>query len=635
MWRDHQDPNKIIGLRFGDKTLYGIIDIDAGSPYHPAENFSGFKDVLAALEEIGLCRPAIQQSSDSEGIHIYYFLPELLPTFWLANAIKFALEDTGLQLRCGQLESFPNVKAYSKHGKSLYNGCRLPLQAGSYLLDDDAQRISDDLTQFLDAADVAAANQDLTALKKALAAAKKRFKRRFTSSTSTDTDRRKREIKDLIAQGWTGHHQTNNLLIKIANDAIFWEDLHGEALVNCIVETAIALPGYKQYCRHQHEIRKRAAEVAKMADGYWTRYCSYPERSGRSYEATFNQQGQQNNIVEFSPPNRANIQRSQQAAERIQQAVDHLKATNMLFAGATARAAAIIATVKELTNEGISLRTLHKPFHLPLWHPGHQETPEPAQGEVFYPVLDTDLDQETPEPAQGEVFYPVFPNEVSVCEVCLSETPQRVSEEVEEVFVLVQEEEREEEVLATIPISAPATAIKFPMVDNPADSIRLGREFVAAKVSAAKSVKSLEQDEGRRFSDEERSRCLEIATYRFLWESNDPLWMDEVREWFATNPRSLSEPPFTITSTDGAQAWMDFHFQPVENLPETLPQPAELLSESPQFKVGDHVHFEDCPVYCSWMNPFTVSDIEDGKAWLAYYFEPVAMFKLTKWIDCS
>jgi hypothetical protein len=54
------------------------------------------------------------QSSDRGGIHIYFFLPEPMPTFKLACAIKFALFDAGVVLQPGEIESFPNVKAYSK-----------------------------------------------------------------------------------------------------------------------------------------------------------------------------------------------------------------------------------------------------------------------------------------------------------------------------------------------------------------------------------------------------------------------------------------------------------------------------------------------------------------------------------------
>ncbi|MCY7284268.1 MAG: hypothetical protein LH679_12715 [Cyanobacteria bacterium CAN_BIN43] len=617
LWRVHQDPNELIGLRFGNQTRYCLIDIDRGSEYHPANNSSKFKDVLAALENIGLCRSIFITSSSSDGIHVYYFLPELLPTFGLASAIKFALEDTGLQLRCGQLESFPNVKVYSKHGKSLYNACRLPLQVGSYFLDDDAQPLTDDLTQFLNAADVAATHQDLTALKKAITAAKKRPKRKHLASVSDDVHKRSREIQELIAQGWTGSGQTNDLLIKIANDAVFWKDLHGEALVDHIEATAIALPGYKQHCRHQHEIRKRAAEVAKMADGYWTPYCSYPERSGRSYQANF---GQQNNIVKF-PANQANVESSQQAAKRIQQAVDHLKITAMLPAGVTARVAAIKVTYEKLFSKVISLETLYRPCHKSLWHPGYQELLEPAQGETLRAVLDTDSDQGSLKPAQGETLRAVSPNEVSACEVCLPETPQRVSEEVEEVFVLVQEGECEGEFLPTAlsqtlqlvaaaaptiseqPV-APTLTSPIPVADDPKTTRRLIRIFLDANNRAEKAVKQQQSLSQKRLSYEERSRLLTAAKMRFLWESGEPLWIDEVKKWATADPSIF---------------------------PEALPQPAESASEFLPLEVGDRIWWDNCPGHCYSMNPFTIIAINGEMASLDVYSKPVLMSQLRRW----
>lgn len=633
LWRNYEDPDELIGLRFGNETRYCLIDIDRGSAYHPANDFSGYKDVLAALENIGLCRPSVVRSSDSDGIHVYYFLPELLSSFNLACAVKFALEDTGLQLRDGQLESFPNVKAYD----SIYNGCRLPLQAGSYLLDDDAQPLTNnDLTHFLNAADVAATHQDIKALKKALIVARKRFKSRRTPNPSTNVQRIKREIQELIAEGWTGRGQTNDLLIKIANDAVFWLGLHGEALIDHIEATAIAAPGYKEHCRHQHEIRKRAAEVAEMADGYWVKYCNHPDRNGRSYQVNFGRQGQQNNIIKF-PTNQANTERSQQAAERIQQAVDHLKTTAMLPAGVTARAAAIKVTYEELFGKVISLETLYRPCHKSLWHPGCQESLEPAQGETLRAALNADCDQESLEPAQGGILRAVPPNEVCVCETCLSETPQKVSDKAEAVAAVVQEGEREGEIL---PVALPRTpqpvekaaptAPEQPVAPTalpavPARSFVSPREclskvtkredlsrmtplLVKANIGARKNLEQLPPVKKQSLTREEREQREIIAAWKILWECGEPLWMDKARDFAIANP---------------------------EALPEALPQPAESATESLPLKVGDRIWWDNCPGHCHSMNPFTIIAINGDMASLDVYSKPVPMSQLRRWIDSS
>jgi hypothetical protein len=71
----------ILGLRFGSETRYALIDIDHGSSYHPENNLENFQAVLGAAEKIGLCRNMFVRSSDSEGLHIYFFLPEPVPSF--------------------------------------------------------------------------------------------------------------------------------------------------------------------------------------------------------------------------------------------------------------------------------------------------------------------------------------------------------------------------------------------------------------------------------------------------------------------------------------------------------------------------------------------------------------------------
>jgi hypothetical protein len=162
LWAIYKDPKAIVGLRFGRETRYALIDIDRGSDYHPDNAPERFQLVLIAAEKIGLCRHMIVQSSESGGLHVYFFLSEPVPTFGLACALKFALLDEGLQLHAGQLEIFPNVKPYSKAKPTDYNGHRLPLQAGSWLLDADKAPVTQDISQFLDWADQDATQQDIT-----------------------------------------------------------------------------------------------------------------------------------------------------------------------------------------------------------------------------------------------------------------------------------------------------------------------------------------------------------------------------------------------------------------------------------------------------------------------------------------
>ncbi len=369
LWATYKDPNIILGLRFGSETRYALIDIDRGSDYHPNNDPEKFQLILQAAEKIGLCRHLPVQSSSSGGLHIYFFLSEPVPTLGIASAIKFALLDEGLQLSGGQLEIFPNVKPYSKGKPTNYNGHRLPLQAGSYLLDSDLQPLTNDISRFLEVASMQATKQDMSELKEAIAAAQQRQKLSYLPHTTSKAEVWKRHLETRIREGWTASGQTNELLKDIGTYGVVWLALSGQQLTNYIEKTTINAPGYQQYCSHQHEIGVRAREWAVAAESFYVPYCSYPERS-RTYSDTFNKDtssGAANNAVPFGE--RLNEQRSTQAQERVKNALSHLDATNTLPTAATARAKALIATTKQLFGVTVSHKTLYKPSYLNLWHP--------------------------------------------------------------------------------------------------------------------------------------------------------------------------------------------------------------------------------------------------------------------------
>ncbi len=376
LWEMYKDPNRILGLRFGRETRYALIDIDKDSSYHPDNNSENFRAVLGAAEKIGLCRNMFVRSSESGGLHIYFFLPESVPTFGLACAIKFALLDEGLQLGCGQLEIFPNVKAYSKNKPTNYNAHRLPLQVGSYLLNSDCQPVTNNISLLLDWADQDARHQDMEELKEAIAVAVPRQKATSYNRRSTSKAQEwKRHLESRIAQGWTGEGQTNDLLADIVCYGIVWKGLSSPALIDYVVETAINSPGYSEYCSHQHQIRQRAAEWvhSTLSNQFYTPYLSIPPRSS-TYKETYGEVtnlGAANNVVPFR--NAINEERSAKAMERVKEAIAYLEATNTLPTTATTRTLAIAQTTKALFDTTISRTTLYKPNYLPLWHPKYRE----------------------------------------------------------------------------------------------------------------------------------------------------------------------------------------------------------------------------------------------------------------------
>jgi len=624
LWREYRNPDTLIGLRFGDTTRYCVIDIDSGSSYHPANDVTQFKSVLGALETIGLCRPLLIRSSDSEGIHVYYFLPEPAPTFNLACAVRLALEDAGLYLRPGQLEIFPNTKAYSKGAPSDYNGHRLPLQAGSYWLDDDAQPITNDLARFLDAADTAAACQDLVTLRRAIAAASKNRRRlTFVPSSSEKAARWKRHLEERIAEGWTAHHQTNELLKDFAVYGHVFLHLKDDALTDYVEATAKAAPGYKRWCRHQHEIHRRAAERSRGVDnGFYVPYRGIPKRD-RSYRENF--ESPQNNIVSFE--NSANVKSREQAADRIRQAIAHLEATDTLPKSATARAAAIIATVKELSGKGISISTLHQPYHLYLWHPQQRKSPEPAQGELFRPAPESVPHQESPEPAQGELFRPTPLYEGLGAGEGLPEPPSRGGGSQPLTPPLEQQGESEGENslfgpqppqdidwsaryvdLFGTPQPELKPAPKMPTLpDDPAATRRLTRIWLEATKHAKKAVSASAFHEKRIFSREEQLQRETAAKMRYLWDSGEPLLIAEVKAWAEAHPGILPE---------------------VERAEKSAATTDSTIAKQPQLKVGDRVQWDGCPAHCAWANPFTITAIECDSVWLDLYSLPVPLAQL-------
>ena len=414
LWDTYCDSSHLLGLRFGKETRYALLDIDRGSRYHFLNDLKQFKSILEICEGIGLCRPLVIQSSDSGGIHIYFFLPEPIPTFKLACAIRFALLEAGVLLQPGEIESFPNVKAYAKNFPSNYNAHRLPLQVGSVLLDDDFEPLTNNLAWFLDLADTAAACQDLTELAAAISKSYQRQSRTYTPSISNRAQEWKSHLENRSIQGWTGKSQTNELLKDFATYGVVWLALKGQALVDHVVATAINAPGYQQFCSHQHETRQRAIDWSKAAETYYSPYCSHPNRNN-PYKQTFDP-NPTNNIVDF--PNRANAQRHQQTQERIRQVVAYLEEKGTLPAAATARSTAIISASIALHGIGVSQTTLHKQTYLPLWHPKHHvklgviTTPEPNRAistqleieQIPDPTLEPKSLQTPPRQGKGENY---------------------------------------------------------------------------------------------------------------------------------------------------------------------------------------------------------------------------------------
>jgi len=343
------DPTEILGVRFDHATEYGLLDIDVGSQYHPKQNPSAITELQIALETIGITRTFLVRSSWSDGLHLYFPLNGAVNTFNLAVGVKFCLQTQGFEVKEGELEIFPNDKSYGVVTKILYKGHRLPLQpdTGSWLLDDDLQAVSNQLSDLFRVWDTASIGQDMAELNSALLIARQN---RLTKPRRrlNNIEVWRRDLELLIAEGWTGAHQTNHLLKQIGCYGVVFEELSGDALIKYIRETATAAPGYARWCDHQRQIEVRSRSWARAVEKYYWPLGTHAKARTTSKVVPFNQQ------------------RSKTAQEEIQTAIAILEDDDRLPKTITARAQAI----SELA--GTSLGTLYR--HKGLWHPKHQKT---------------------------------------------------------------------------------------------------------------------------------------------------------------------------------------------------------------------------------------------------------------------
>lgn len=344
----------LYGVRFGRQTCYIMIDIDMGSAYHPRRDYLAFERLLGTLEPLGLVRPVICTSSTSGGLHIYFPLQQPYPAWELAVVVKALVERDGFRLAPGLLETFPNARPFSNGGHlSLYNGHRLPLQQGSYLLNRDLEPVYSTQTIFTEHWQHAAKANDIEQdiYQQTLSWAQRR-----TYRVSAKAEKFLNDLNAEIELGWTGPGQTNRLLGRIAMRSYIFGHLlgapiplSGEALVQNIIQVATNLSGYVTWCRHQHELGKKAKDWARAIEAS-DRYYPYGS-SGQCTLAT----------SEATVP--WHEQQARQARERIRQALASLLEQNRLPIGIKER---FIVLTQEF---GIGGSTLYR--YKELWHPNH------------------------------------------------------------------------------------------------------------------------------------------------------------------------------------------------------------------------------------------------------------------------
>lgn len=374
----------LYGVRFGAETHYCLLDIDVGSIYHPKQDPFAISRIAAVLEPLGLVSYIACTSSYSGGIHLYFPFQQVQSSWQLTQALGCLLENAGFKLQPGQLEVFPNPKPYATDGPlSLFNAHRLPLQIGSYLLNEEFQPIWSNCQNFVSQWKLAQQRNDMDSktLKQILKQAKRKH-----FGISGKAEKFINDLNTEIELGWTGFGQTNRLLGRITMRAYIFhhilsggEPLKGEALVSEIVETARSLPGYQEWCRHQHEIEHRAEEWARCIEN--SHYFHFGAQSKKPKPEL--QDPELTAAIDQSPS--WNQRQSAATRDRIRRAIADLLEKNSLPIRATARFQALL-------KYGIGGASLYR--HRDLWHPN---------------CFDIGLNQDLANPVEPPVENPLDP----------------------------------------------------------------------------------------------------------------------------------------------------------------------------------------------------------------------------------
>lgn len=384
---------ELVGVRFKSgkegTTSYALIDVDIGSQYHPQQNSFAVQAIIGALEEIGICRHIKVRSSASGGLHLYLPLPQRFNCYKLAMVLQQVLERHEFQIKSGQLEIFPNVKT----PRSNYMAHRLPLQIGSFVLDDEFQPLHNSIKQLTQTWSTSAESQDLARLTEIISSTKW-----HQPSRSRDLGEWQQRLETSFSQGFTRKGQTNDLVKESCIYLRVFKGLSWDEIETSAHAMIVALPGYQKYCGHQREIKKRIQEWVKTN-----------RKSNRYYPAHSFPKATK---IPKAPSNEA---RSLDALKRIQEAIVYLVESETLPDAVKERQ----NRIREVAKCGT--KTLWK--YKELWHPHFQ-----VQGCVTKDLL---IVSGTPETFDNE-HNPLIDKQLR----CVTRDKSMVSMDFEEIPVI-------------------------------------------------------------------------------------------------------------------------------------------------------------------------------------------------------
>jgi len=486
----------LYGVRFGHETQYCLIDIDAGSLYHPTRDRHAIRRIRAALESLGLVSSILCTSSYSGGLHLYFPFDEPQESWALALVIDALLNNAGFKPALGQLEIFPNVREYVTDGKPhLFAAHRLPMQAGSYLLDEEFQPLPSNQATFVLQWEYAQRRNTINTptLKQTLKVARRRH-----YALTGKADKFLNDLNADIEPGWSSHGQTNFILGRIALRSYVFghilngtEPLEGKALVNEIVRVATQLPGYADWCRHQHEIEHRAEEWLMCVQN------SHYFHFGQGSNTTTG-----NTVTHTDGRLLQNQKRSEAAREKIKQAIAQLLEQNVLPPQATAR-------FKVLLTYNIGGSSLYK--HKDLWHPEFITVEVVENGEkTSNSVLEQDAGSTC-----SELTSLLLGNDGNCNE-------DRVSSDSDHL----EDHSDARNDLPKVPLVEPGM--------NPEEAIAVIKAQLAAQKEARKQAQKQKPQ-----IQEQQYQVKIIERMRRYLQSGDPILMAEAIAWAEVNPGIL------------------------------------------------------------------------------------------------
>jgi hypothetical protein len=399
--RKWADPDVLIGLRPRRQTHKLTLDLDRSSKFHAFNNLPLHQELRDHLAKIGLHDGETIRSSESNGHHLIYVFSEEIDSFGLACAVQLHLEAGGFDYAAGQLESFPNVKAYDTD----YKPVRVPFQEGSELLDLDfnpvPQSHEDNMAYLVSR--IENNGNDLELLKASIRKCKrnggiKKLSQRYARLGNTNIQKWYQDWKETTEIGWTAKGQTNDLIpIYCRFNVVFEGIIDPRELIDRVKAQIIAAPGYEPFCNHKRKIDRR---IDHWVTCTLKRY--YP----------FGQRELLGKGGEYQPAARPrSTVRTDDVIRRIYGAIE---LTKQWFGGLpqkmTDRLEAIMKASKEL-GQGLSRKTLYRACYKSLWQQAETaENRQELQTETeteFYPIQLTEntTKKDSQTPAQTEVCY--------------------------------------------------------------------------------------------------------------------------------------------------------------------------------------------------------------------------------------